>query len=171
MKKMLVILFVVVFSFPVLGQQAIEGTSINLGNIYTTDSDIIEGHNIVFVNDSIEFYLENSQTRHILGLDQVTEVLKYDGNYSSTGGYVGAIVGGIVSAAIYIAGGTTKRTTSSQFYLSLLSAVGCVAAGALIGSLIEDWETVYSKSTAFLKNFNIKQNKLSGLAVSYKVYF
>ncbi len=63
MKKLLLILFVVVFSFPVFGQQGFEGKSVNRGNIYTTDSDMIEGQYIVFSKDSMEFYLENSQTR------------------------------------------------------------------------------------------------------------
>jgi len=176
MKKLLLILFVVVFSFPVLGQQAFEGTSLNRGNIYTTDSEMIEGQYIVFLKDSIEFYLENSQTRYVLGLNQVTEVQKYDGDYGTTGLWIGGLGGAAIGVAVAMATEETTRsgniqTTTIQLWpVYLIGAVGSLV-GYFIGSGIEDWETVYSSSTAFLKNFNIKQNKYTGLAVSYKVYF
>jgi len=161
MKKMLIILFFVVFSFPVFGQNESGDAFGNRVYIYTTDSDVIVGYRIIFVDDSIKFYLESSRTRQVLGLDKVTKVLKYDGNYMTTGGIVGGIAVLIFSTS----------STTIEFWLGLLISGSIGFACALIGSWIEDWETVYSKSTAFLKNINIKQNKLSGLAVSYKVYF
>ncbi len=176
MKKILLILFVVVFSFTVFGQQGFEGKSVNRGNIYTTDSDMIEGQYIVFSKDSIEFYLENSQTRYVLGLNQVTEVLEYDGNYGNTGIWVGSFVGAGIGLAVALASEETETsgfgtTTTIQIWpIFVFGAVGTLI-GYFIGQGIEDWNTVYSKSTAFLKNFNIKQNKHSGLDLFYRVYF
>ena len=169
-------IIVVLFSFPVLSQQGIEGTSVNQGNIYTTDSEVIEGQYIVFSKDSVEYYLENSQTRYSLGLNQVTEVLEYDGNYANTGVWIGGLVG--VGIGVAVALGTEEEETSGfittttiqTWPIYVFTAVGTLA-GWLIGSQIEDWETVYSKSTALLNNFNLKQNKSGGLALSYKVYF
>lgn len=172
MKKMLLILFVVVFSFPVFSQQAFEGTSVNSGNIYTTDSEVIEAQYIVFLKDSIEFYLENSQTRYVLGLNQVTEVLEYHGNYATTGWIVGTLVGVGIGTAIAVGNYDSDKLFPEYDYVpGLVGSVVGALAGWLIGSQIEDWETVYSKSAAFLKNFNIKQNNHSGLTVSYTMYF
>lgn len=172
MKKILLILFVVVFSFPVFSQQSFDGKSVNHGIIHTTDPDTIEAQYIVFSKDSMEFYLENSQTRYVLGLDQVNEVLEYDGNYGSTGTWIGGIAG--TGIGLVIALGNVEEGTDQGFETTwpiyVFGAVGALA-GWFIGSEIEDWKTVYSKSTAFLKNFNIKQNNHSGLDVSYRVYF
>jgi hypothetical protein len=176
MKKMLLVLFVVTFIFPVFGQQYLEGTSVNRGNIFTTDSKVIEGQYIVFSKDSIEYYLENSQDRYVLPLDQVNEVLEYDGNYSNTGIWIGGIAGAAIGTAIAIG---SEETTTTAFYtettiqlwpILVFTAVGTLA-GWLIGSQVDGWNTVYSKSAAFLKSFNIKQNNHSGLDVSYRVYF
>jgi len=176
MKKLLLVLFVFVFSFPVLGQQGIAGTSVNQGNIYTTDSKVIEGQYIVFSKDSIEYYLENSQDRYVLPLDQVNEVLEYDGNYSNTGIWIGAFAGAAIGTAVALGteetstSGYVTTTTIQLWPILVFTAVGTLA-GWLIGSQVDGWNTVYSKSTSFLKNFNIKQNNHSGLDVSYRVYF
>ncbi len=176
MKKILLILFVVVFSFTVFGQQYLEGTSVNQGNIHTTDSEVIKAQYIVFLKDSIEFYLENSQTRYVLGLNQVNEVLEYDGNYSNTGSWIGGFAGLGIGTAIALGSEETETsgaitTTTIQIWPILVFTLVGTLAGYFIGQGIEDWKTVYSKSTAFLKNLNIKQNNHSGLDVSYRVYF
>jgi predicted outer membrane lipoprotein len=175
MKKLL-ILFIVAFSLPVLGQQSFEGKSVNRGNIITTDSEIIEGQYIVFLKDSIEFYLENSQTRYVLGLNRVSEVLEYDGNYGTTGWILGGLGGCAIGVVVALGteetenSGYIQTTTIQTWPIYLFALIGGVA-GWLVGNGIEDWNTVYSKSTAFLKNINIRQNNSGGLTVSYLVYF
>lgn len=171
MKKMLLIVLVVVFSLPVFGQY-LEGTSVNQGNIHTTDSEVIEAQYIVFMKDSLEFYLKNSETRYSLGLNQVNEVLRYNGDYAMTGGWIGFGVGAVIfTVMIAESSSSSGLYESTDILVPTLIWLGCSTVGYLIGLAIEDWETVYSKSGAFLRNFNIKQNNHNGLAVSYRVYF
>lgn len=176
MKMMLLIIVVVVFSCAVFGQQYLEGTSVNQGNIYTTDSEVIEAQYIVFMKDSLEFYLKNSETRYSLGLNQVNEVLRYNGDYGMTGMWIGSAVGATIMFVMIIESSSSSGLVTSDELVSdvlvpILIWLGCSAVGYLIGNGIEDWETVYSKNNAFLRNFNIKQNNHNGLAVSYRVYF
>lgn len=181
MKKLLLVLFVVVYSLTVFGQQELEGRAINRALIYTADSDSIEGQYIVFLKDSVEFYLENSQTRYALGLNQVTEVLEYKGNYGLTGSLIGTLAGAGIAFAITSGSDESSSSNlpglisdeelaSDALTIGLSIAIGG-ALGYLIGQAIEDWETVYSRSTAFINNLNINLNNYRGLTVSYKVYF
>ena len=180
MKKLLLLLLIVVFSLPVFSQQGFEGISVNKGKIYTTDSVTIKGQYVVFLKDSIEYYLENSQTRSTLGLDQVSEVLEYKGHYGSTGGLIGILAGAGIGLAITSGSESSnsklpgiisdEEMTSDILTLGLSIAIGG-AVGYLIGQAIEDWETVYSKNTALIKNLKIKQNNFGGLTVTYRLYF
>ena len=169
--KLLLILLISVLSYPVFSQQDLEGRSIDKGFIYTADSDTIEGQYIVFMKDSIEYYLENYQTRYTIPLKDVNEVLEYDGNYGNTGIWLGAIGGAVVGVVAAL--GTKETETSGYIHtwpIYLCTGLGTLL-GYVIGMSIDDWNTVYSKSMSFLKNLNIKQNKLTGTSVSYRVYF
>lgn len=167
MKKILVILYVIIFNFPVHSQY-FPGT----GQIYTNDSEIIEAQDIFIKNDSIVYHLDNYQTRGVLGLEKVNEILWYNGTYWKTGAWIG-LMAGVLNGVIVVTNAKesgsliTKEEELSIMALPLV--YGLVGLG--IGSLIQDWETVYSKNTAFLKNINIKQESHIGLAVSYRVYF
>lgn len=176
MQKMLLILSVVIFSITIFAQQDHEGISVNSGNIYTTNSEIIKAQYIVFSKDSIEFYLENSQDRYVLPLEQVNEVQEYDGNYGSTGMWIGGFAG--IAIGTVVALGTKETTTTGfieettiQTWPILVFTLAGTLIGYVIGAQAEDWNTVYSKNSGFLKNFNIKQNKQNEFALSYRVYF
>ena len=174
------ILFGFILSFPVFSQQNLEGRSINRGKIYTTSADTVEGQYMVFMKDSIEYYLENNQTRHTIGLNQVSKVEEYNGNYGTTGIWVGTLVGAGIGLAITLGNESSssnlpgiisdEELTSNVLTILLSLGIGG-GLGYLIGQAIEDWNTVYSSGSAFLKNFHIKLNNHNGLAVSYKVYF
>ncbi len=177
MKKIYLFLFILVFTFPMLGQQNINGKTINRGRIYTTDSLLIEGQYIVISSDSVEFYQKDSQERYIFGLAKVNKIEQYDGNWGNTGAWIGGIVG--LGAGIGVALGTkeTERTgylevtTIQTWPIYLFTLVGTLG-GYLIGASSEDWKTVYSKTTAFLKDFKIENNRnYGGLCLSYNVHF
>jgi hypothetical protein len=176
MNKLLLILLIGVFSYPVFSQQDFEGRSLDKGLIYTADSDTIEGQYIVFMKDSIEYYLEGYQTRHTIPLNDVNEVLEYNGNYGNTGIWLGAIGGAVIGVVAALGtketetSGYIQTTTIQTWPIYLCTGLGTLL-GYVIGMSIDDWNTVYSKSMSFLKNLNIKQNKLTGTSVSYRVYF
>ena len=176
MKYLISITMVLACSTIVFSQQNLEGRSVGRGMIYTTDQDTIEGQYIVFSKDSLEYYLRNSQTRYALGLNQVTEVQEYNGNYGNTGLWIGGIGGALIGVVVALG---TKETKSNLFYKETtiqtwpIYVIGGLSTilGYVIGITIEDWNTIYSRSLALLKNVNIKQNKYNGLAVSYRLYF
>ena len=176
MNKLLLILLITAFSYPVFCQQDLEGRSIDKGMIYTANSDTIEGQYIVFLKDSVEYYKEGYQTRYTLPLNDVNEVQEYNGNYGNTGIWLGAIGGAVIGVVAALGTketettGYIQTTTIQTWPIYLCTGLGTLL-GYVIGINVEDWNTVYSKSTAFLKNLNIKQNKITGTTVSVKFYF
>lgn len=176
MKIMLLNLIIITFSFSVFAQQDLEGTTIRAGVIKTTESDTINTRLIVFSKDSIEYYLTNSNDLNVMPLNEVSEVLVYDGDYSTTGMWIGGVVGlgaGVITA-IAMEETTTEGnvvTTTTPLWPGYLFTVLGAAIGYAIGKNIEDWDIVYKESTMLLKNFDINQNNLTGLVVSYRVYF
>lgn len=177
MKKVFLILSVLLLSIPVFGQTNMDGTTVSRGKIYTTDADVIEGQYIVFSEDSVEYYLKGSKKRNILNLNQVTEVQQYDGHYGNTGIWIGGFAGAGIGVVVALGTKETKRTgfieetTIQTWPIYVFTAAGTLA-GYLIGSAVEDWDTVYSSEiSALLKNMYVKQNKFGGLSVSYSVNF
>ncbi len=177
MKKIYLFLLTVLFCFPVFGQQNLDGRSVNRGKIYTTDYETIDGQYIVFSKDSLEYYLEQSQNRKVLGLNQITEVTEYNGHYGNTGIWIGAIAGAGIGLAVALGTeetettGFIQTTTIQTWPIYLFTALGSLVGYAL-GSTSEDWDTVYSNNNAaILKNIYVKQNKRRGMMVSYNVYF
>ncbi len=180
MRKMFMIFIAFALSFPLLGQQSYEGKSVGRGKIFLTDSDMIEGQYLVFSNDSLEYYVKGSQSRNVVGLNHVTKVLEYDGNYGNTGMWIGGIAGGGIGLAVAL--GTKETTTKNSGYMVMeetkiqtwpiyvFTAAGTLV-GYLIGSASEDWNTVYDNSTAFLKNFDVKPYNQDGWLLSYNVNF
>ena len=176
MKIMLLILIVITFNFQIFAQKDLDGTTVRAGVIKTKDSDIINTRLIVFSKDSIEYYLTNSNELNVISLNKVSEVLVYDGNYSTTGIWIGGLVGlGAGVAAAFAmeetaTSGYVVTTTVPLWPVSIFPLVGA-AIGYAIGKNIEDWDVVYKDSAMLLKNLDIKQNNLTGLVVSYRVYF
>ena len=177
MKKLIVIILVIVFSIPILGQQNMEGETVSRGKIFTTDSQVIEGQYIVFSKDSVEYYLKNSKNRNVLNLNQVTEVQQYDGHYGNTGMWIGGIAGCGIGVVVALGTKETTRTgfieetTIQTWPIYVFTAAGTLV-GYLIGSASEDWDTVYSNEiSALLKNMYVKQNKFGGMSLSYTVHF
>ena len=173
MKKLFFILLFAAFSFPIFAQQNMEGTTLNRGKIFTADEKIIDGQYIVFTKDSVEYYLENSRDRNVIGLNQVTEVQKYDGHYGNTGLWIGGIAGIGIGVAVALGTKETKttgfieETTIQTWPIYVFAAVGSLA-GYLIGSAVEDWDTVYEKEIyGQLKNIYLEQNQFGGISLSY----
>lgn len=176
MKIMILIFIVITFNFSVFAQQGLEGTTVRAGFIKTIDTDTISTRLIVFSKDSIKYYLTNSKDPNVMALNDVSEVFVYDGNYSTTGIWIGGIVGLGIGVATSLAleettiSGFVETTTIPLWPVYLFPVVGAVI-GYAIGQNIDDWDVVYKESATLLKNFDIKQNNLTGLVLSYRVYF
>lgn len=177
MKKMLFILIMCSFCFPIFGQTNVEGLTVSKGKISTINSEVIEGQYIVFSSDSVEYYLKNSKVRNVLNLDQVTKVQQYDGHYGNTGMWIGGIAGCGLGVMVALETKETTRTgyieetTIQTWPIYVFTAAGTLL-GYLIGSASEDWDTVYSSDmSALLKNIYVKQNKVGNISLGYIVKF
>lgn len=176
MKQVLFFGIIFTFSFQVFAQQSYEGKTINRGKIYLPDSQVLDGQYLVFSSDSLEYYLKDSQQRHVVGLHDVSKVQEYAGHHGNTGMWIGAFVGAGIGVAVALGTKETERsgyietTTIQTWPIYLFTGVGTLM-GYLIGKNAEDWETVYDNSSAFLDNFKVKQNYNNGFSLSYTVNF
>ena len=176
MKKLLFTLLIIALTLPVYTQQTYRNLTLSRGIIVTTNSDTLNGQYIAISKDSVEYYPGNSRTRYTLGIDQVTEVQKYNGDYSTTGLWLGGIAG--VAIGVAAALGTEETTTTGMFKettiqiwpITVALALG-LAAGYLIGSQIEDWDVVYRNNKTINNNLSINNCNLRGWVISYKVFF
>jgi len=175
MKKIVIVLLVLFSQYQILGQEIEDGTVVSKGKIYTMDSEVIDGQYIVFSDDSLEYYLSNSEQRHVMSLDEVKEVSKYGGHYGNTGMWVGTIGGAIIGVVVALGteetetSGFVQTTTIQTWPIYVFTLVGGLA-GMLIGQSAEDWETVYSNKISFLENININSNQF-GTHISYRIHF
>lgn len=177
MRKNILIFFVIAFIIPAFAQQNLDGTAVNRGKIFTNDNQIINGQYLVFSKDSLEYYKENSQVRYVLPLKQINKVDKYDGNYGTTGMWIGGIAGVGIGVAVALGTKETKTTgyiqeTTIQTWPIYVFAVVGTLGGYFIGSSIDSWDTIYSKDTSYLlKHINIGTTIHGGFAVSYHLNF
>lgn len=168
-------------SLPSLAQDTdhVEGKAINKGRIYVADTAVILGQHMVLTEDSVEYYVKESSARNFMSLEKVTRIEEYDGDYGFTGGVVGVLVGGGIGLAVSLGSEPEKSNlpgivTDEQLVSALvipLAVLGGGLIGYLIGQAIEDWNTVYSKNTTFLRGFDIKGNNYGGLTLSYQMRF
>ena len=177
MRKVIVVIFVAICFVPTFAQQNMDGTAVNRGRIFTSDGQMFDGQYLVFSKDSLEYYKENSQTRNVLNLGNVDKVLKYDGNYGTTGMWIGGIAGVGIGVAVALGTKETKTTgyiqeTTIQTWPIYVFAIVGTLGGYLIGSSIDSWDTIYSKDTSYLlKHINIGTTSHGGFAVSYHLNF
>jgi len=178
MKSYIVMLLVVFIAIPVLGQSQVnEDKAVNVGRIITTDSKMINGQYLVIGKDSVEFYEKGNPNRFAIPLDQVDQIQEYKGNWANTGMWIGGLVGCGIGVAVAL--GTKETTTTGyirettiQTWPIYLIGLGGTLIGYLIGRSAEDYDTVYSKSNAFIKNFDIYMgNDFNTVYVAYKVKF
>ncbi|MBX2990100.1 MAG: hypothetical protein KF749_02920 [Bacteroidetes bacterium] len=161
------------------GNERVEAKAINKGRIYTADNVLINGQHMVLTSDSVEYYVKDSPIRYAMSLSEVARMEEYSGDYGLTGGVVGALMGGGIGLAISLGSEPEKSNlpglvTDEELTTALiipLAVLGGGLVGYLIGQAIEDWSTVYSKSSALLRGLNIKRHHNGGLAVSYNVFF
>jgi hypothetical protein len=177
MKKFFLFFLVLFFSFQVFAQQGTDGQTVERGKIFITDSQVIEGQYIVLSEDSVEYYMKNIKERKILNLNEVNEIQSYNGHYGNTGIWIGGIGGGAIGVVVALGTKETKRTgfieetTIQTWPIYVFTAVGTLV-GYVIGSSVEDWETVYSKDvSAILKNVYVNQNEFGGMSLTYTFHF
>lgn len=177
MKKFFLIIFVLFYGFQVFGQTGMDGQTVERGKIFTTDSLEIEGQYIVFSNDSVEYYIKNIKERKVFNLNEVTEIQSYNGHYGNTGIWIGGIGGGAIGVVVALGTKETTRTgfieetTIQTWPIYVFTAAGTLL-GYVIGSSVEDWETVYSMDmSVILKNIYVKNNGYGGMSLSYVFHF
>lgn len=178
MKSIITVLLVCFIAIPVLSQEpAAENKAISNGRIITTDSKMINGQYLVIGKDSVEFYEKGNPARFAIPLSQVDQIQEFKGNWGNTGMWIGCLVGCGIGVAVAL--GTEETTTTGYFQETTIQTwpiyligLGGTLVGYLIGRSAEDYDTVYSRSTSFLKNLDIYMDKeFNSVHLAYKIKF
>jgi hypothetical protein len=174
MKIIFLSILTLLLSVASFGQHNYVGISVSRGIIYTTGSDQVECQGITILPDTVEYYEKNSLLRHVLALNRVNAIKKYNGNWSNTGSWIGGITGLGIGLAVAIGtvethtDGYVQKTTMQVWPIYVIGLSG-ILIGHFIGEGTEDWKTVYNKNNAFRQSIVINKNYFAGVTVSCNV--
>lgn len=176
MKLLLFIVCALACGTAAFAQQQNGDIHISRGKIFLNNGTFVDGQPIVITQDSVEFYSGNSTLRSSLDLIRVEKIQKYNGNWGTTGAWVGSILG--VGVGIIAAAGTEETTTTGNIVRTRIQIwpvyVGAVIGGLvglLIGKSSEDMKTVYSRPHHSDRMIGIDGTTFGEVRASYAVQF